>query len=86
MGIGLALLADRIPRGFAQHRKKCGRLDDKSLLFEAKVDGLREICSWILGYGDQVEVLAPSKLRAVIRQMAERMVPLAQETERREPT
>ncbi len=67
------------------HHSQCvTRLDDKSLLFEAKVDGLREICSWILGYGDQVEVLAPSKLRAVIRQMAERMVQLAQETERRE--
>jgi proteasome accessory factor B len=53
------------------------RLDGGALLFEAEVDGLREITSWVLGYGDQVEVLAPAELRARLREKAERMVALA---------
>lgn len=52
------------------------RTDDGRLLFEATVDGLREICSWVLGYGDQVEVLDPAELRAMIRQKAEGILAL----------
>ncbi|MDP6635664.1 MAG: WYL domain-containing protein [Phycisphaerae bacterium] len=41
---------------------------DGSLDYRAKVDGLGEITWWILGYGDQVEVIAPASLRkSVIR-------------------
>lgn len=40
--------------------------DDGSLNFKVKVDGLREIVWWILGYGDQVEVLKPAVLRREI--------------------
>jgi proteasome accessory factor B len=57
------------------------RLDDGQLLFEVEVDGLREIVPWILGYGDQVQVLEPPELRARIREKAARMVALAEETE-----
>jgi proteasome accessory factor B len=53
------------------------RLEDGRLLFEARVDGLREISSWILGYGDQVEVLAPPELRERVRQKAQRIVAMA---------
>jgi len=45
-------------------------LDDGSMEYEVKVDGLGEITWWILGYGDQVEVLAPAVLRRRIRQVA----------------
>ena len=37
--------------------------DDGSLDFHVTVDGLGEITWWILGYGDQVEVVAPPALR-----------------------
>jgi predicted DNA-binding transcriptional regulator YafY len=45
------------------------RLSDGSLIFEAEVDGLKEISSWILGYGDQVVVEEPIELREHIRQI-----------------
>jgi predicted DNA-binding transcriptional regulator YafY len=38
-------------------------LPDGSLDYRATVDGLGEITWWILGYGDQVEVVAPVSLR-----------------------
>lgn len=40
--------------------------DDGSLLFHAKVSGVNEISWWILGYGDQAEVLKPARLRKLI--------------------
>jgi len=47
---------------------------DGSLEFHAQVDGLGEISWWILGYGDQVEVLAPAALKKRIRQTAAAML------------
>ena len=37
--------------------------DDGSIEFHVRVDGLGEITWWILGYGEQVEVVAPAELR-----------------------
>jgi proteasome accessory factor B len=54
------------------------RLDDGRLIFEAEVDGLRELSSWILGYGEHVEVLAPGELRELIRQRAAAVIRLAE--------
>ena len=48
--------------------------DDGSILFEVRVDGLGEIAWWILGYGDQAEVLAPKALRDRIRNTAKNML------------
>ncbi|MCZ6816187.1 MAG: WYL domain-containing protein [Planctomycetota bacterium] len=53
------------------------RLDDGRLIFNAEVDGLGEITWWILGYGDEVEVLEPPELRRRILDKAGRMVALA---------
>lgn len=39
---------------------------DGSLEYQVTVSGLNEISWWILGYGDQVEVLEPPKLRDMI--------------------
>ena len=41
--------------------------DDGSIDFLARVDGLGEIVWWVLGYGDQVDVLAP---KALVRRVA----------------
>jgi len=47
-----------------------------TLTDEFRVDGVGEISWWILGYGDQVEVLAPAALRKRIAKTAQRMVEL----------
>jgi len=44
--------------------------DDGSVEFHATVDGLGEITWWILGYGDQVEVISPPPLRQRIASAA----------------
>ena len=46
--------------------------DNGSMDFHARVDGLREIHWWILGYGDQVKVLAPPKLAKMVSDRAAR--------------
>jgi len=48
--------------------------DDGTLTVNFRVDGLGEITWWILGYGDQVEVIAPAALRKKIAKTAQRMV------------
>jgi proteasome accessory factor B len=58
---------------------KTQRLDfqpDGSLHFHADVSGLAEIVWWILGYGDQAQVLRPLKLRRLVAQRAKRMCEL----------
>ncbi len=47
--------------------------DDGTLDFRVTVSGLGEISWWILGYGDQAEVLKPLKLRHMVAQRALRM-------------
>jgi proteasome accessory factor B len=41
-------------------------LPDGSLEFRVRVSGLKEISWWILGYGDQAEVLKPQRLRKIV--------------------
>ncbi|GAG41318.1 unnamed protein product [marine sediment metagenome] len=45
--------------------------DDGSIDFRVRVDGLGEIIWWILGYGDEVEVIAPAALRRKVAAVAE---------------
>ena len=52
------------------------RNDDGSAIVEFRVDGLGEITWWILGYGDQVQVLAPKALRKRVLEVAKNMVQL----------
>jgi len=47
--------------------------DDGSIEFHVTVDGLGEITWWILGYGDQVEVIAPAALRKRIVAIAQKV-------------
>jgi proteasome accessory factor B len=47
---------------------------DGSAIMEFRVDGLNEICWWILGYGDQVQVLAPKAMRKKIIDIAKKMI------------
>lgn len=54
------------------------RLPDGKLLFEADVDGLREISPWVLSYGPQVEILAPRELRELLKERAHEIMALAE--------
>lgn len=47
---------------------------DGSMDFQVTVSGIQEISWWILGYGDQAEVLDPPELRRLVAQRAARMV------------
>ncbi len=49
---------------------------DGSVTMEFRVDGLGEITWWILGYGDQVQVLRPKRLRQKIVETARNMAKL----------
>ena len=48
--------------------------EDGTLDFSVTVSGLGEISWWILGYGDQAEVIEPEELRETIAQRARKMV------------
>ena len=54
--------------------QKVTRNSDGSAVVEFRVDGLGEIFWWILGYGDQVEVLAPKALRQRVLQAAKNVI------------
>ncbi len=54
--------------------------DDGTMDYHVTVSGLNEISWWILGYGDQAEVLAPNKLRHLIASRAARMVECYRDT------
>jgi predicted DNA-binding transcriptional regulator YafY len=49
---------------------------DGSLLFQVRVSGVNEISWWIMGYGDQAEVLEPAPLRRLVADRAERTAAL----------
>ncbi len=54
--------------------QKVVRNSDGSATVEFRVDGIGEITWWILGYGDQVQVLAPKELRKKVLEVAKNMV------------
>jgi proteasome accessory factor B len=47
--------------------------DDGTLDFRVTVSGINEISWWILGYGDEAEVLEPPALRRLVAERAARM-------------
>ena len=48
--------------------------EDGSVTLSFRVDGLGEISWWVLGYGDQVQVLAPAALRKRILERAQGII------------
>ncbi len=56
--------------------QKVTRNSDNSAIIEFRVDGLGEITWWILGYGDQVQILAPKALRNKVLETAKNMIKL----------
>ncbi len=62
------------------HKTQTTRFEpDGSLIFECTVTGLQEISWWVLGYGDQAEVIDPPQLQRIVSERARRMVKLYQQ-------
>jgi predicted DNA-binding transcriptional regulator YafY len=69
------------------HRtQRCEFLSDGSLEFSVKVAGINEIAWWILGYGDQAEVLRPARLRKLIAHRAKNMSRIYEDCDDLRPT
>jgi proteasome accessory factor B len=56
--------------------QKVTRHSDGSATMEFRVDGLGEIIWWMLGYGDQVQVIAPKILQNKVLEVAKNMIAL----------
>jgi proteasome accessory factor B len=72
----LPSVADDVAEAKWHSTQKVTRNDDGSAVVEFRIDGLSEITWWILGYGDQVRVLAPQALRQRVLDVAKNMVKL----------
>ncbi|MBX9787606.1 MAG: WYL domain-containing protein [Pirellulales bacterium] len=57
---------------------------DGTLDFHATVSGIHEVSWWVLGYGDEAEVLAPAALRELVAGRAERMATIYTARRKRE--
>jgi len=64
------LVADNVAEVRWHKTQRSEKQPDGSLDFRVTVDGLREISWWVLGYGDQAEVLAPRPLREMLADRA----------------
>jgi len=51
-------------------------IDDKTILFEAKMRGYTEIKTWVMGMGSSVEVLEPVGLKEDIQKEVEKIIAL----------
>jgi proteasome accessory factor B len=67
------LVAGNVAEVLWHKTQRIERHDDGSLDFFATVSGLGEISWWVLGYGDQAEVIAPVALRRRIADCVARM-------------
>ncbi|MBC7230279.1 MAG: YafY family transcriptional regulator [Actinobacteria bacterium] len=50
--------------------QRCEDRPDGSAVFSFRVGGLSEICSWVVAFGGEVEVLAPPELRDMVIERA----------------
>ena len=67
------MVADNVAEVAWHKTQRAVRNDDGTLDFHVTVSGLQEISWWILGYGDQAEVLQPVELRQLVAARALRM-------------
>ncbi|MFA5251742.1 MAG: WYL domain-containing protein [Phycisphaerae bacterium] len=72
----LPMVADNVAEVQWHSTQKVTRNSDGSATVEFRVDGIREIAWWVLGYGDQVQVLAPKSLRNKVLETAKNMIKL----------
>ncbi|TWT37328.1 HTH domain protein [Posidoniimonas corsicana] len=68
------LVAHNVAEVLWHKTQRCEWRDDGRLDFHATVSGLGEVSWWVLGYGDQAEVIGPPALRKLVAQRATNMV------------
>lgn len=68
-----ARLAPEIREAHWHGSQRLAELPDRRADLHLEIDGLDEILGWVLGFGDQVEVIAPRELRERVRTLAGRM-------------
>jgi len=56
--------------------QRCAERDDGSAVLSFRVSGLTEICSWIMAFGGEAEVLQPPELREMVLERAKGIVQL----------
>ncbi|MCC9608619.1 WYL domain-containing protein [Blastopirellula sp. JC732] len=61
------------------HTQKVIPQEDESVLLTFQVDGLQEICSWLLGWTGRVEVIEPPELRTMLLDRSKAGMELNQE-------
>lgn len=69
-------VAPRVRESVWHHSQQLADTDDGGCLLAMRVGGIKEIRSWVLGWGADVEVLAPAELRDEVRDHARRMAAL----------
>lgn len=68
------MVAGNVAEVFWHKTQRTNFNDDGSLDFHVTVSGLNEISWWILGYGEQAEVIRPVRLRKMISGHAQQML------------
>jgi proteasome accessory factor B len=61
------LVAPRVRESVWHHSQRLENTDDGGCELRMRVGGIREVRSWVLGWGADVEVLAPAALRDDVR-------------------
>ncbi len=69
-----AVAAPRVRESVWHHSQRINDLPDGGCELSMRVGGIREVRSWVLGWGGDVEVLAPPALRDEVAGHATRMV------------
>ncbi len=67
------IAAKVIESGQHHPSEKTNKLKDGSLVYEVKVNGIEEIRRWVLGFGEDAEVLKPQELKEKIKSTIEKM-------------
>jgi len=73
-------VARRVQESVWHHSQQLEPLSNGGCVLTMQVGGIREIRSWVLSWGADVEVLAPSELRTQIAMEGERMLAQYQRT------
>lgn len=66
-------ISRRVSESVWHHSQILEELPDGGVLLKMRVGGIREIKSWIMSWGAEVEVLAPDELRANVAEDSRRM-------------
>ena len=68
-----AVVARRVNESVWHHSQTLTELPDGGCLLTMRVGGIREIKNWVMGWGAEVEVLAPLELRIQLTEDSRRM-------------